>query len=368
MKRLVNICENPNMTILSKIENYFSPKEIIIYAEENSYKLNEYIYKNTKILNNTVSVSGSITKIVKENNLDKLTITNDYQENALKKERKPRIKDKSDLLNFLTEENEKELFNNFNLNTVNNLVITTIDEEVYDASETVYLENNTRLIFDTIEKLIKILNLEYAILFIKSTSFKSIKKSSSIIGSYPKIKIVFAPDRYLIGHKDLACEYLNMEPKDTVLLKTEDIMALSYILENKTMIEKIVTICNHTKNKGIVVNTRIGVTVQELLMNYLDLNDEYVIYLNGLLGGKKILPSTIVDRKTSSIIVTSPKEDVATECINCGACLRICPYNIKVKLFYERKLTSKKCINCGLCNYICPAKLKLKEVVGAHNE
>lgn len=368
MKRLVNICENPNMTILSKVENYFSPKEIIIYAEENTYKINDYIYKNTRILNNIVSVSGYVTKIVKDKNLDKLTITNDYQENALKKERRPRIKDKKDLLNFLNEENENKLFNKFNLDNISNLVISTIDEEIYDASETIYLENNTRLIMETIEKILNILNLDYAILFIKSTSFKSIKKSSSIIGSYPKIKIVFAPDKYLIGHKDFACEYLNMEIKETVLLKTEDIIALSSILENKKIVEKIVAICDNTKNKGIVVNTRLGVTIQELLTNYFDLNGEYLIYLNGLLGGKKILSTTIVERDTSSIIVASPNEDKETECINCGACLRICPYNIKVKLYYEKNIASKKCINCGLCNYICPAQLKLKEVVGDNNE
>ena len=57
------------------------------------------------------------------------------------------------------------------------------------------------------------------------------------------------------------------------------------------------------------------------------------------------------------------EEDNETECINCGACKKICPFNINVKNCYFDKMKHKNCIGCGLCNYICPAKINLKKVV-----
>ncbi len=368
MKRLVNVKQNPNIAILSKIENYFDPTNITLYTKDNTYKINDYIYKNTEIDDSFASISGFISNIKKESDLYKLTITNDYKENSLRKGRKYKVNNKKELLDLFKKENNLKLYEIFNLDKINNLVITAIDEEVYAASEAIYLENYSRLILDTIDKLLKILKLDYATLFVKSTSYKGIKKSNSIIGSYPNIKIVLAPDRYLIGRKNFLCEYLNLTYNTTVVLKTEEIIEISHLLENKKMVEKIVTICDDRENKGLVINTRIGVSIKDLIDKYFNLNTDDDIYINGLLGGYKLINDQYIDKDIFSIIITSKSNDEETECINCGACNRICPFNIKVKLFYERGLYSKKCINCGLCNYICPARIDLKKVVGGKDE
>ena len=58
------------------------------------------------------------------------------------------------------------------------------------------------------------------------------------------------------------------------------------------------------------------------------------------------------------IIMKKKKPKLEEKCINCGACLSICPVGLNPLLLQNKKYQKKvkdKCLKCGLCTYICPS-------------
>jgi Na+-translocating ferredoxin:NAD+ oxidoreductase RnfC subunit len=59
-----------------------------------------------------------------------------------------------------------------------------------------------------------------------------------------------------------------------------------------------------------------------------------------------------------------------TECIRCGACMRVCCHKLSPILIKEAfdktnveklmKLQAKLCDGCGHCSFVCPARIDLK--------
>ena len=73
-------------------------------------------------------------------------------------------------------------------------------------------------------------------------------------------------------------------------------------------------------------------------------------------------------KEITNIVILKKDSLKHYDCINCGACNKVCPLNINVKKLYDHKLMSNKCLNCGLCNYICPANIDLKEIILGDND
>ena len=228
------------------------------------------------------------------------------------------------------------------------------------------LTKNYGEILLTIDKLREVFNLDKAYLAIKNTNYKSIRNVKSIIGIYPNIEIVLLPDKYLIKEKNNLCAYLNKEEETTLVINTKDVYNIYEALNGKYISEVLITISGDAIKKSLIINTKIGVSLKELMAKFIELTtDDYDIYLNGYLRGRKISSNEdiIITHKTECIVINKRSDNEVSECINCGACMRICPKNINVlKCFLEGK-SHKRCINCGLCNFICPANLALKEVL-----
>lgn len=211
----------------------------------------------------------------------------------------------------------------------------------------------------------EIFNINNSILVVKDTNSSSIKNVKSIIGTYPKIKIILAPDRYLISHKDFLCEFLNIKDDDTLLLTTTEIYEIYNILNGKCVCEKLITISGNALAKSIVINAKLGVSLKELIQEYVEIIEEDIeVYINGYLKGYKINDfEEIITEDIDYVVINKKQVKEISECINCGACQKICPYKINVKLCYLKKMRHKKCIGCGLCNFICPANINLIEIV-----
>lgn len=373
MNKLVSLKNNDNINIVYNINNFNSPEHIYIPANciTESVKMNDYIYKNTYFKNYINSISGIISgvskKQVNKKMMEVLVITNDYQENVLKKQRKKVIKTKEELINLLNKNYLNAILNKINaISNIENLIISSIDEEEYTVKEFIRLSNNYREILETINLLIKVFNLNKAKIVTKNTSFKSIKNVKSIIGTYPNIKISLIPDKYLFSRKEFLCPYLNLEPDNTLILSTSDIYSIYLIMNGISINETLITISGNALSKGKVINTKIGVSLKEIINEYIEIIDkDYEVYVNGLLSGYKINLDNdlIITSDISYIVINKKEETLEYNCINCGACNKICPYNINVKKCYVNKLNNKKCIGCGLCNYICPANIDLKKVV-----
>ena len=95
--------------------------------------------------------------------------------------------------------------------------------------------------------------------------------------------------------------------------------------------------------KSIIINTKLYVSLKELLNEFVKFNtNEYDIYLNGYIGGKKIdnLEDIIITRDINSIVINKKENILETKCINCGACIKVCPKNINVKRCYFNSLNN----------------------------
>ncbi len=376
MYNLIKLKTN-NIDIINKIIEYKSPKKIYVPILTNStFKLNEYVYKNTYFDEYATSISGYVKDIKKiilnKKQTSSIMIENDYKENIKKKKINRTIKHKKDLIELLDDYKLTDILNKLNNQSIiNNLIISSIDEEDYSVKEFITLSYFYNEVLETIDNLCNIFNIEKSIIATKNTDFNSIKNVKSILGTYPNIQVILVPDKYLISYKPFLCTYLNKDESDTLILSTTDIYNIYKCLNSKLIEDVIITISGNAIKKSIIVNTRLYVSLRELLDELVIFNtDDYEIYINGYISGRKIdnIDDIIITRNIDSIVINKKEEVIETNCINCGACMKVCPKNINVKRCFFNKISNKSCISCGLCNYVCPAKLKLREIVEGTNE
>lgn len=371
MKTLIKLEENPNINMVGKIYEFIDPTKVYIPILTNlTFRKNDYIYKNNYYSNYISSISGYVSgskKIYLNNKyIDSLEITNDFKENSHIKRRKKKITNREELIENLKRFYLFDLINKLDSNK-SKLIISCVDEEEYTINEFMRLSNNYDEILMTIDFLSKILKIKNITLAIKNTNAKSIKNVKSIIGSFPNIKIVLLPDNYLIGLKTNLCEFLNLKEEDSLLFTTNEIYDLyTTSIKFKDITEKYLTISGDALAKSFLINVKLGTSLNEIIKKYCKVKDkEYDIFLNGYLSGIKVLKKEdiIITKEINTIVINKKNTNCETECINCGACYKICPKDINPKRCFFNKTINSKCIGCGLCNYICPANIDLKRVV-----
>lgn len=372
MRYLVKIEDNHDVKIVNNIYDYLSPKYVYVpILEKREFKVNDYIYKNTYFEDSIVSVSGKIAgsqEIYYQNKcVPALKIENDFKENIEIKRRKKKINNKEELISLLEKYHLNSIINKLSKNAIETLVISSIDEEIYSLIEFMRLQNNYSEILETVSELIQILNLDNALIVTKNTNSKSIQNVKSIIGTYPNIKIGLVPDKYMIGYSKFLCEFLNKEENSTLILTANEVYDIYNVLfKSKDKSEKLITISGDAILKSLVINTKIGVSLEELLEKFITFTfDDFDVYINGFLKGIEVkeIKDIVITDEIDSIVINKKGISEISKCINCGACVKVCPVKINVKKCYVKKLSHKNCLGCGLCDFICPANLKLKEVV-----
>ena len=372
MKQLITLDSNPDVYIVNQLVSYLSPQKIYVPIINSNYNVNDYIKKNTRFSSCFSSVSGLVSKQKKVlwNNEKVIAyeINNNYKEESISKIKYKKPTDLEEFKSLL----EKYILNNI-LDKINKkekidkLIISSVDEEEYTLKEFIILANFHKEILATCEYLLKIFNIDEITLVTKNINAKSIRNVKSIIGTYPSIDFKLLPDKYLLGYDEYLCEYLNTDINNTLVLKTSDIYNIyNSIIKGKNITETILTISGDAITKSFIINTKIGVSLKEIIDNFIKFNTkEFNVYVNGYLKGDKIkdYEDIIITSSLDCIVFKSTSKEEEDECINCGACNKICPVNINVLKCLKHTLKSNKCIGCGLCNYICPAKIKLKEIV-----
>ena len=376
MVNLVKIQDDNYVKFDNNIIDFLTPKQIFIPFSTDSLKKGDYVYKNESFNDYISSISGHVNStknvIFNNKNVCAWVIDNDYKENITNKLRKKNITTIEELFSVLEIFKLKRIKEKIKkIDFIENLVVSSIDEESSSAKEFFYLSNYYREILYTINELLKIFNLKESTLTTKNTSYKSILNVKSISGTYPNIKFNLVPDKYLISNPVFLSEYLNLNINNTLILTTSEIYYIYNALNIKSVFETIITISGDCISKPLVLRVKLYTSLLDILNEFFEIdNEEFDIYVNGYLGGSKInsIDDIIITMDTKSFVINKKIQEVETECINCGACERICPMKINVKRCYFGSKQDKKCLNCGLCNYICPAKLNLKSIVGGNNE
>ena len=167
------------------------------------------------------------------------------------------------------------------------------------------------------------------------------------------------------------CEFLNVKENSIVLTTNEIYDIYQSVIKGKEIVEKLITISGDGIAKSYVIRVKLGTALKEVVDKFIEFNtDNYEVYVNGYLQGEKAqsIDELLITKDTDTFIINEKSTFKEEECINCGACFKICPFDINVKKCYFENRQSLKCIRCGLCNYICPAHLNLKKVVGGQNE
>ncbi len=375
MHSLIKIADNKNVFIVNDIYEFIDPKNIYIpILKSSSFNKNTYIYKNTYFNDFIASASGFISgskKFFLYNQLIPcLKITNDFKENVHKNTRIKKVNNIDELKQVLLKYKLNNIYDKLS-NNPDNIIVTCVDEEAYSAREFMCLSKNYDEILQTMDYLSKIIKINNLYLAIKSTNAKSIKNVKSIIGTYPNIKTVLLPDKYLISYKDNICEFLNVKANSIVLTTNEVYDIYQSVIKGKEIVEKLITISGDGIAKSYVIRVKLGTALKEVVDKFIEFNtDNYEVYVNGYLQGEKAqsIDELLITKDTDTFIINEKSTLKEEECINCGACFKICPFDINVKKCYFENRQSLKCIRCGLCNYICPAHLNLKKVVGGQNE
>ena len=375
MKTLIKLEENFDVNILANIYEFIDPNYIYVPILSNStFHKNDYIYKNTYFTDYISSISGNVSgskKIYLNGKyIPALKITNDFKENSHIKRRKKKITNREELIENLKRFHLINIIDKLATDK-SNLIISCIDEEIFTINEFMRLSNNYDEILMTIDFLSKILKIKNITLAIKNTNAKSIKNVKSIIGTFPNIKIVLLPDNYLISLKTNLCAYLNLKEEDSLVFTTNEIYDLyTTSIKFKDIGEKYVTISGNALTKSFIVNVKLGTSLNEIIKKYGKLKENnYDVFINGYLKGIKIVSKDdiAITKEIDTIVLNKKNIDNETECINCGACHKICPVGINPKKCYFNNIQNSKCIECGLCNYICPANINLKSVIKGVN-
>lgn len=359
MRKLVNINLEENIIYDNVIHEYNTPDKV--YIKSSFGEINDYLYKNEFINDEIVSVSGYITNKSK----NYIEVTNDFKENIKTKQKKYKINKVDELLKLLLKYNLNNIYEKINDKIINNIIISSVDKEVYEEREFIRLLNFYDNLLDTAEEIIKIFKVNKLTFAIKNTNSNSINNINSVIGSFPNIKILLLPDEYLIGKKEFLCEYLNINKLNTLILTTNELYDIYRILYGIDLTKNLITISGDIE-KSLIINTKLGVRLTDLIKEYnIKLPSKKEIYINGYFCGYKesSINNVLINKSIHSIIIKEKKNIKKEECIKCSACNKICPYKINVYKNMLNNTLCDKCIGCNLCTFICPANIDLKSIL-----
>jgi len=152
------------------------------------------------------------------------------------------------------------------------------------------------------------------------------------------------------------------------------------VLDNKPMVERIVTVTGHGVAEPKNLLARIGTSFSNLIEECGGLTGttQKVIMGGPMMGITQHSIDVPTVKGTSGILVMT-EDDIGKrkqpqrDCIRCGRCLEACPMSLMpnmLGLFAMRFMLDESlpyrpmdCIECGSCAYACPAKIPLVQLI-----
>lgn len=372
MEKLIELNIDSSIRLSNKILNIKKSEYIYIPILPNSKIL---VSKNSKakigmpLINSkegiiTSPISGDITNIKKvftiNGEIDAIEIRNNFIEESSKDS-----KVKKNILNIKKEVLDKALaLFKVNLTNKKEIVLNCIDDEPYTLTESFYLFIEYPNFLEVLDKLSDIYKIKISIA-VKSSSNFSINELMNYLGMYPSIKLEIIPNLYLLGNNKLLLKYLNMNCDDTLVIKASEFYHLSnFLKKGRLKTDKLITISGNNIKTPCIVRTKIGTPLKEVLKKVDTLDNVPIFIANGLMSGRKIDVDNFVITEDLTSIMIMKKETIdksnkkESKCLNCGACIDICPAGLNPLLLKNEEYYLKhqsECLNCGLCSYICPA-------------
>ncbi len=378
LKNLTKITSYPQILVSSNILSYEKPDYVYIPIEQKAHVLVKIgtkvsigspLMKGKSVI--TSPVSGKVTAMrevaTKEGNLKAIEILNDYQEakiiDPILKNNYNNIK-KDKLASLL------KTYFNVDFADKENIVLNCLDDEPYIVTESFYLYLYYEGFLELIDKLASLFNIKTITISLKSTNSENISKLMECLGMYPNIKLQILPDLYLLGHNSILAHHLNLDYSSSLFIKASSFYNIyNLIFRNRQISDKLITISGNGVINPSVIRVKIGTKLIDVISSLLKLKKTKLIYVaEGLMSGTIINPENfVITANLSGIIITKEsKTNSEQPCLNCGACLNICPVGLNPLLLKNKEYFEKvksKCLKCGLCTYICPSYINFNQII-----
>ena len=163
------------------------------------------------------------------------------------------------------------------------------------------------------------------------------------------------------------------------VLGIEELLAMVTALRTgRPFCEKLVTLIDRGGRPVKNLRVRVGTPVSDIIRAYdIPVEDGDRVVLGGPLCGRSISRLDFPVLVDTDAVLVQGHDDIIPigegSCLSCGACVRVCPYNLQAHLLsryvefslFERceDLDIDSCIECGLCAYVCTARRPLVQFI-----
>ena len=347
------------------IINFLNPDYIYIPYEKD-IDLTK-VSKNEPINSFKSSISGTIVGLkmgVFNNEYNNAyIIANNFKELETKKNKRIKISIEN-IKKILLENKETELLNKFNKESIDNIVISAINDEINVYNYMYLLKENANLYLDLIDEIRMFYKCTNNYLVIKNNESFIIDECLNVIGTYPSIVLTLVEDLYLIGKEQFLLDKLNITG-NTLFLTIEDIDKLCKYLNIIDNTTKFITISDNVTCK--IIRCKKYTLLSDIIEFAYPTLKNYHIIINGLMTGLEIDNPTyfILTDDIKSIHLLKKLPRFNKECLNCGKCINVCPVGVNP----INGINLSNCLDCGLCTFFCPASINLREKIkGDSNE
>ncbi len=397
--RLFKIKKNNSIKVSSSTVSLLDPDFCyvpVIKDSEIQVEVGNKVLKDQAllILNNnlviTSPISGIFTGFKEVNTVDgivnALEIENDFKEKSINKKgyrndlTSYKYKDLESILNMLYIPYLDDKKEHIELNKkIKYLVINAIDDEPYVANNSVLLNNKLEDLLETVDLLAKIIKLDKVFITVSNYETDLITNLINSIGSYPSIELKLINNTYPL----ILERYFNYSKKEMQIMNVSSLNALDTVIRSDRVIaEKMITITGDAIKEPKIFILKLGSNIRDIIGSEIKFKpgkskNKIQIVVNGLMKGSEVTNlDLIVTPDLSSIILNKEELFEEENCLNCGACVRVCPVKNNPHYIknHPNSKTAKKqiddCLNCNACTYICPANINFKEILkkGDNNE
>jgi Na+-translocating ferredoxin:NAD+ oxidoreductase subunit C len=144
---------------------------------------------------------------------------------------------------------------------------------------------------------------------------------------------------------------------------------------NIPLVQRVVTVVGSIKNEGNYI-VPIGISMRHIVEELGGLIKSPNLIVSGgpMMGVAQENLDMPITKTTSCLLFLEQKTKIKEEnCINCGACVNVCPMNLMPLMF--AKITKKKkynlvkeyyidsCFECGSCASVCPSKIPIVQYI-----
>lgn len=362
---------NQNKSLVSPGDYIF--KNQVLYIDNDDKEVSSPISGILNGINKVNTYSGEVDAYVIENDFHEKTVLYKGNKNNYASLTNKKFKEIVSRINI-------PVFDDINLTIdfskkYDILVINGADLEPYVANNSILLTTKLDELMEAVDYLSSVLKVNKTFIVVNSYETDIIYNIINNIGTYPNIELKLIENKYPIIIKNIFSEYNNDK---MFLLNISTLNAIDYILKKEVNVsEKLITLSGNGIEEPKVILVKLGSKLNEILDDNIKIkkNKKIEFIVNGLMSGKRFNDlNIIVTNELSSVIFNEKVTFKPKDCLDCGACVRVCPIKNNPKYVKENPntISSKKqieaCLNCNACSYVCPANTNFKEVMKVRDE